>query len=119
MKASPLIAVVGTVLLGLASASLLKEASSIPDIPLWLAALFLGSVLAVNLGRFVLWGYVHKRFPVSMSYPLSGIFFPLVLLLGHLAYGEPLTLGKLVGSVVIMLGVGMLLAKGGVADVED
>jgi multidrug transporter EmrE-like cation transporter len=104
----PLVVVTATVLLGLVSAVLLKEASSQQNMSQLIMALIFFAVLFVNSLRFVLWGHVHKRHPISLSYPLGSLFFPMILLVGYFYYGEPVTVQKLVASVIIMLGVGIL-----------
>lgn len=108
MISHPLIVVTATVLLGLISAVLLKEASVRPDLSWLVMGLVFLAVMFVNGLRFALWGYVHKRHPVSLSYPLGSIFFPMILLVSHFYYGELVTTQKLVASAIIMLGVGIL-----------
>lgn len=108
MTVPPIVAVSATVWLGLASALVLREAAGMHD-PSMLALgfLFLLSLIA-NAGRFVIWGYVYRRHPVSVTYPLGSTIFPLVLLVDHLRYGEPVTAPKVIASVMIMLGVAVL-----------
>ena len=36
--------------------------------------------ILVNVLKFVFWGYLHKRFDLSKTYPLTAIFFPLIFL---------------------------------------
>lgn len=111
MISHPLPMVAITVMLGIVSAVLLKEASSQAHLS-WLAiCLFFVAVMVVNGLRFVLWGWVHKRHPISLSYPLGSIFFPMILFVGHYFYGEPVTAQKLLASVIIMIGVGILTAE--------
>lgn len=105
---APLLAVSGTVVLGLMSGVLLKEASSRPDLPPAFVALAFLAVLGVNGLRFLLWNRVHKHHPVSLSYPLGSVFFPMILLVDHFFYGGPMTPLKIVASLVIMAGVGLL-----------
>ncbi|HEB27820.1 MAG TPA: hypothetical protein ENI05_08605 [Porticoccus sp.] len=109
MISNPIFAVTVTVILGLMSAVSLKTASSQPEDSWQIISLLFFAVLFVNGLRFVIWGYVHKRHPVSLSYPLGSTFFPLVLLIGHFIYGEPVSAQKLVGAAIIMLGVAMLV----------
>lgn len=100
-----LLVVMATVLLGIVSAVLLKEAAS-QHYQSWLTMglIFLG-VLFVNGLRFVLWGMVHRRYQLSLTYPLNSIFFPLIFCVGHFYYGETVTLQKIVGTFLIVGGV--------------
>lgn len=110
--------VLSTVVLQIVVAVLLKElADAAPRSTLVL----LGALaLAVGLNgvRFLLWGYTHRHYPLSRSYPLVALFFPCILLLSAW-YGEPVDWNQVVGVVAIMLGVGLLNqepAKGGQTD---
>jgi len=104
----PLFAVTVTVVLGLVSAILLKEAAARPALSWMMMALFFMGVMSVNAFRFLIWGYVHKRHPISLSYPLGSVFFPLILILSHFYYGEPISTNKFIASLIIMLGVGII-----------
>lgn len=96
-----------TVMFGVASAVILKEAALRPNLGrLALSGVF-ALVIAVNGARFLVWGYIHNRYPLSLSYPLTSMFFPLVLLLGYF-YGEPITWPKIVGVLLITGGTALL-----------
>jgi drug/metabolite transporter (DMT)-like permease len=104
---SPIFAVTVTVILGLMSAVLLKIASAQMH-PYWLSVgLIFLAVMCVNFLRFIIWGHIHNRHPVSLSYPLGSIFFPLLLLVSHFLFGETVTEQKLIASLIIMIGVAL------------
>lgn len=108
MISHPLVVVTATVLLGLLSAILLKEAASLQGLSWLVMGLFFGAVMFVNGLRFVLWGVAHRRHPISLTYPLSSLFFPLIFFVSHFFYGEPVTLNKIIGVVLIVLGVAVI-----------
>mgnify|MGYP000350828411 CR=1 FL=1 len=107
---SPLLPVLATVLLGLISAVSLKSAATFNELNL-LMLFFFGLAIATNFIRFLIWGIVHKKHPISLSYPLASIFFPLILLVGHFYYGDPITTTKIIGVIFIMLGVAILISS--------
>jgi transposase len=71
----------------LACAVLLKYAVLLPGTRRTLAMAAVALVIFLNFLRFLIWNRIHKRYPVSLAYPLSAIFFPAVVLLAW-ATGE-------------------------------
>ena len=71
-----------------------------------------GLVLGLNAGRFLLWGFLHKNYPLSFVFPLSAIFFPVILFIDIFIYDEQITLSKLIGVVLILSGVLLLTSEG-------
>lgn len=94
--------------LQLASAALLKFASIRTDPSLQFLALVLSIVLALNFGRFVTWGAIHRRYPVSVAYPLSALFFPAVVGLAWLT-GEHVGPWQVGGAALVMTGTMMIV----------
>jgi hypothetical protein len=35
-------------------------------------------VLGLNVFKFVVWNFLHKRYDLSSTYPLTAIYFPLI-----------------------------------------
>jgi drug/metabolite transporter (DMT)-like permease len=70
---------------------------------MWLL-LALGAAVGLNATRFLIWGYTHRHYPLSHSYPLTALFFPCILLLSAW-YGDTIGWAKVVGVLVIMAGV--------------
>ena len=65
----------------------------------------------------MVWGEMHKRYPLSLAYPASALFFPLVMVLAWL-YGEVVTPAKVAGSMLVTFGV-MLCVVGNPDEVPD
>jgi len=96
-----------TVLLQLLGAAFLKQASLSARLGLLVPALLILCAFGVQGLRFLLWGYAHKRWPLSVTYPLTAIFFPMLIGLAAF-YGEPVTLQQWLGGLCITAGVAWL-----------
>lgn len=104
-----LLALVGVnIALQLINASLIKYATGMLKFNLGVVAMVLAIVLALSLGRFMVWGAMHKRFPVSVAYPATALFFPCVVALAY-AYGEHVSAPQASGATLVTLGVLLLL----------
>lgn len=90
--------------LQLASAALIKFATIYSDPVLALIALTLVVVLALNVGRFAVWNLIHKRYPLSMAYPLSALFFPAVVLFAWFM-DETVEAPQIAGALLVASGV--------------
>lgn len=108
MKTHPLVIVTSSVLLGLLSAVLLKEAASQQGMSWIIMGVIILAVMVINGFKFILWGIAHRNHPLSLTYPLNSIFFPLIFIVSHLFYGEPVTIRKIVGTVLIVVGVSII-----------
>lgn len=53
----------------------------------------------------VVWLLVLRRFALYVAYPFTSITFITILVSGAFFFDEPITLGNLLGTLVIMLGV--------------
>ncbi len=71
---------------------------------LWVLVAMYGVVLALNVGRFVVWGIIHKHFPIGIAYASSALLFPAIVLMSYL-YGEPVAWHHVLGVVLVMGGV--------------
>lgn len=90
--------------LQLLNAALVKLASATPPpAPLVIAGL-LAVVLALSFARFFIWNGIYRRYPISLAYPLSAIFFPGVVVVAW-AMGEPVGVLQIVGAAIVMMGV--------------
>ncbi|TAN11884.1 MAG: hypothetical protein EPN34_06075 [Burkholderiaceae bacterium] len=65
-------------------------------------------VMILGLVRLMVWGAIHKRFPVSTAYPITALFFPCLLILAWL-YGEHISLIQITGASLVVAGVVILL----------
>lgn len=118
-RSAPIALLFGLVLcniaLQLVSAVLVKYSTRIP-LTEWVALGFvLASILALNFSRFVVWGQMHKRYPLSVAYPATALFFPCLVLLAW-TMGEEVRLPQLAGAALVTGGVLALVAWGGDSD---
>jgi hypothetical protein len=62
-------------------------------------------VIIVNFIKFKLWGYIHKQYHLSDSYPAVAIFFPIIYLISIIKEDAVFELSKIVGVMLILLGL--------------
>jgi multidrug transporter EmrE-like cation transporter len=58
----------------------------------------------------VVWLFVLAKLPVSVAYSFVALGFLLTMSLGCVVLGEPLTLRKLAGTALVMLGITLVTA---------
>jgi undecaprenyl phosphate-alpha-L-ara4N flippase subunit ArnE len=68
-----------------------------------------GASLGVSM---LLWVQVLRKVPLTVAHPLSGAVFAIVPVASHLLWREPLSSMRIVGIVVIVVGIA-LVARGG------
>lgn len=56
----------------------------------------------------ILWLVVISRWQLSFAYPLVAVGYVLVITYGAVFLKEPLTLGKILGCLLILLGISIL-----------
>lgn len=103
----PLFLISIAVLLNLVGAAVLKELTQVDHHSLVIVFAGLGLVAGLNGLRFLLWGAIHKRFPLSHTYPLTALFFPMLLGMS-LLYGEPVGPTQIIGTIAISVGIVIL-----------
>ena len=54
------------------------------------------------------WIFVLTRVEVSSAYPLISLGFVFTLIFGHLLYGEAVTMSKIAGTIIIMIGCALI-----------
>lgn len=64
--------------------------------------------LAVYFLSAILWMVVLSRTEVSLAYPFVSLGFVVTMILGALLYGEALTVGRVIGTLLIVSGVVVL-----------
>jgi drug/metabolite transporter (DMT)-like permease len=98
----------------------INQASEIPDgllQKLWFLVEFLMrpwvvfSMLATFLGG-VTWIIAMTKLDVSYAYPYVAASFVIVPAAAVFIFGEQVTLGKLIGSVMIIAGIAIVMLKG-------
>ena len=72
--------------------------SIVTDVPI------LGGFLLYGLGA-VIWLFVLARLDVSIAYPFVALGFLMTMVLGLMVFGEPLTLRKVLGTLIVALGI--------------
>tara|TARA_R110000823_G_scaffold28045_55_gene81607 strand:+ start:4388 stop:4762 length:375 start_codon:yes stop_codon:yes gene_type:complete len=102
-----LLLVLLTVGLNAFSAVILKEAADMERASIFILMILILVVVVVNFLRVRVWGTIHKRYRLSDSYPLTSLFFPLILLLG-VYYGDEVRLPEIFGAALITAGVFLL-----------
>lgn len=66
----------------------------------WVVSAFLAALLAS-----VTWMAAMTKLPLSHAYPFMSLAFVLVILLSGVLFNEPITSPKVVGVVMVMLGL--------------
>jgi multidrug transporter EmrE-like cation transporter len=66
----------------------------------WVLSSFAGAFIAA-----ISWMAALTKFDVTYAYPFTSLGFVLVLMLGALIFGETITIAKVVGVVLIILGI--------------
>ena len=94
--------------LQLVNAFLIKYASGRAMTQAGLVAVVLALVTVLSFARFLVWGAMHKRFPVSVAYPATALFFPCLVAIAA-AYGEHVSFAQACGACLVTLGVVLLL----------
>src|SRR3990170_1550160 len=96
--------VLGVVGLNLLGAIAMKVLADRPGISLLFLLFGIGSVILLNGLRLVVWMFANDRFPLSTMYPLTSIFYPLMLVVSFF-WGEKFSPLRIGGTVFITLGV--------------
>ena len=65
----------------------------------------IGIAFVLNILKFVVWGWIHKNFEVSKSYPLTSIFFPLIFILAYFKGDVDFSVTKIIGLILIVSGL--------------
>lgn len=80
----------------------LKEAGAAPTTIMQLGGLGLAGML--GLGQFILWRKAHERYPLSVTYPFTGLTFPMALVVAAL-YSEEVGVAHVVATLLVTVGV--------------
>ncbi|MBM4414357.1 MAG: hypothetical protein FJ040_13045 [Chloroflexi bacterium] len=98
------------IIVQLITAAIIKE-STVLTAAEWLLLVFAYlAVLGFNGVRFVVWGVIHRQFPIGVAYASTALLFPAIVFMAYL-YGEPVTLKHIVGVLLVMIGVISLVRK--------
>lgn len=102
-----------TLKLGMSQPSVLQVMGETAFIPLFKAIITNFYVIA-GLGLYfssaAVWLFVLAKLDVSIAYPFVGIGFIITMLLAYFINGEPLTVMKVAGTIMITTGI-LLISK--------
>jgi drug/metabolite transporter (DMT)-like permease len=96
--------VLGAVGLNLLAAVAMKVLANQTELGYIFFLLGVGFVIFLNGLRLVVWMFANKRFPLSTMYPLTSIFYPLMLGVSYF-FGEKITAFQILGTFLITSGV--------------
>ena len=65
----------------------------------------IAAALGLNFTKFLIWGYIHKNYDLTKSYPLTAIFFPLIFIIACLKGEADFSTTKIIGISVILFGI--------------
>jgi drug/metabolite transporter (DMT)-like permease len=67
------------------------------------------SILIITYGlKFTFWFILHRKFKLSFIYPILSLNYFFSLFLGKVLFQEAITVTKIFGSIVIVLGVSII-----------
>ncbi len=111
MEVKKVLLVFSTVLVTLFSALLLNFAAKTIGSINSMSILILCIVLAINFGKFIVWGIIYKKYDLSEAYPLVSLFFPLIYGVAIFTGESDLTLNKSIGVLFILIGAFIMNIK--------
>ena len=100
------------IVLQLTNATLIKLATELGFSRLLPVLAILSAVAILSFGRLVVWNSMHKRFPVSLAYPATALFFPCLVALAWFM-GEIVTERQVFGVALVTFGVLLLIRAEG------
>ena len=85
---------------------------SLATLPTTLLEMFLSPVIIIGFACFgsgaVVWLFALAKLELSYAVPLSGLTYILVLAAGILLFKEPLTMPKIIGTLCVAAGIGII-----------
>lgn len=102
-----------TLKLGMSQPSVLQVMGQSALIPLFKTIstnIYVITGLALYFSSAAVWLFVLAKVDVSIAYPFVGIGFIITMLLAYVINGEPLTLMKVAGTIMITAGI-LLISK--------
>jgi drug/metabolite transporter (DMT)-like permease len=82
-----------------------KIIDSVPAMIRVLFTPFVFSALVLYALTTILWLYILNKVPISRAYPIQALAYPLVLILAKLLFNESITVSRLIGIGIIVIGV--------------
>lgn len=102
-----------TLKLGMSQPSVLQLMGQQALIPIFKAIItnfYVITGLALYFSSAAVWLFVLAKLDVSIAYPFVGIGFIITMLLAYFINGEPLTIMKVAGTIMITTGI-LLISK--------
>lgn len=99
------LAVFITVLLTFSTSVILKTVSSEYILFSYISLIAIFFVFSINALKFLIWGWLNKRYDLSKTYPLTALFFPIIFVYAIVIGDTAITLQKVIGLVVILFGL--------------
>lgn len=90
-------------------------AGFLPKINFLLEVLFNPWVISALVAAFaaaMFWMLALSKLPLTTAYPFTASSFLLVLFFGATFFGEAITAGKLVGTLLVFAGIAVMALKG-------
>lgn len=112
-RITPYVSLIATILLLCLGQLLAKEGARLRatgSAAFWILA----AAYASYLLRAGTWVAALRRLPLSLAYPLLATAYPLIMLLSAFIFGEPISVGRILASLLI--GSGVLLIGTGKGD---
>lgn len=103
-KALLTVFVLGAVSLNILAAIVMKLLANHVDITSFFLLVGIAFVVILNGLRLVVWMFANRYFPLSTMYPLTSIFYPLMLGVSYL-FSEKITFLQIIGTAFITFGV--------------
>lgn len=100
-----IIAVFFTVSLTFLTSLILNVASSEYNLLSFIGFMIIFLVFAINVVKFIAWGWLNKRYDLSKTYPLTALFFPLIFIYAVVIEDTILTVQKVLGLTIILVGL--------------
>jgi drug/metabolite transporter (DMT)-like permease len=111
-RATGFVLLAATIVLNATGQLLLKRASlgrapGAGVIEMFLSPWFVGGA-AAHAATMIVWLLALRRLPLTVAHPLTGAVFVIVPVASHLFWSESLGLQRLIGILVIVLGIAVV-----------
>lgn len=107
MEMKRILLVLSTVVITISSSILLDYGAKNYN-SLFISIIFIFLVLGINYLKFRFWGFIHKNYNLSNSYPLTSLFFPLIYIISIIKGQSSFEVSKTVGVLFILIGIFIL-----------
>ena len=67
-------------------------------------------VIGLNVFKFIIWNFLHKRYDLSNTYPMTAIYFPLIYIISVVKGEVVVDMFSLIAILLIFLGVYLIFS---------